>query len=74
LNSTYGISTAVKAELSAAPTAASASAQRLAAMLPASESGAIAAPPIDEVMPLNRAVEVYERVAGGARARFVLGP
>jgi NADPH2:quinone reductase len=53
---------------------ASASAQRLAAMLPAFESGAIAAPPIDEVVPLNRAVEVYERVAGGARARYVLAP
>ena len=53
---------------------ASASAQRLAAMLPAFESGAIAAPPIDQVVPLNRAVEVYERVAGGARARFVLAP
>ncbi|MGD0474977.1 MAG: zinc-binding alcohol dehydrogenase family protein [Candidatus Velthaea sp.] len=53
---------------------ASASAQRLAAMLPAFESGAIAAPPIDEVVPLNRAVEAYERVAGGARARFVLAP
>jgi NADPH:quinone reductase-like Zn-dependent oxidoreductase len=53
---------------------ASASARRLAAMLPAFESGAIAAPPIDEVVPLNRAVEAYERVAGGARARFVLAP
>jgi NADPH:quinone reductase len=53
---------------------ASASAQRLTAMLPAFESGAIAAPPIDQVVPLNRAVEVYERVAGGARARFVLAP
>jgi NADPH2:quinone reductase len=51
-----------------------ASAQRLAAMLPAFESGAIAAPPIDQVVPLNRAVEVYERVASGARARFVLAP
>ena len=53
---------------------ASASAERLAAMLPAFESGAIAAPPIDQVVPLNRAVEVYERVAGGARDRFVLAP
>jgi len=53
---------------------ASASAQRLAAMLPAFESGAIAAPPIDEVVPLNRAVEAYARVAGGARARLVLAP
>src|SRR5450631_1073992 len=53
---------------------ASASAQRLAAMLPAFESGAVAAPPIDQVVPLSRAVEVYERVAGGARAGFVLAP
>jgi NADPH:quinone reductase-like Zn-dependent oxidoreductase len=53
---------------------ASASAQLLAAMLPAFESGALAAPPIDQVVPLDRAVEVYERVAGGARARFVLAP
>jgi NADPH:quinone reductase-like Zn-dependent oxidoreductase len=53
---------------------ASASARRLAEMLPAFESGAIAAPPIDEVVPLNRAPDVYERVAGGARARFVLAP
>ena len=53
---------------------ASASAQRLAGMLPAFESGAMAAPPIDQVVPLDRAVEVYERVAGGARARFVLAP
>jgi NADPH:quinone reductase-like Zn-dependent oxidoreductase len=53
---------------------ASASALRLAAMLPAFESGAIAAPPIDHVVPLDRAVEVYERVASGVRDRFVLAP
>jgi NADPH:quinone reductase len=53
---------------------ASASAKRLAAMLPAFESGAIEAPPIDQVVPLDRAVEVYERVAAGARDRFVLAP
>ena len=53
---------------------ASASAQRLAAMLPAFESGAIAAPPIDQVVPLDRAVGAYERVAAGARGRFVLAP
>lgn len=53
---------------------ASASAQRLAAMLPAFESGAIAAPPIDHVVPLEHAVEAYERVAAGVRDRFVLAP
>ncbi len=53
---------------------ASASAQRLAAMLPAFESGAIKAPPIDHVVPLDHAIEAYERVAAGARDRFVLAP
>jgi NADPH:quinone reductase len=53
---------------------ASASAERLKAMLPAFESGAIAPPPIDEIVVLDRAVEAYERVAAGARARFVLTP
>lgn len=51
-----------------------ASAKRLAAMLPAFESGALAAPPIDQIVPLDRAVEVYQRVANGERARFVLAP
>jgi NADPH:quinone reductase-like Zn-dependent oxidoreductase len=53
---------------------ASASAQRLTAMLPAFESGAIVAPPIEEVEPLDRAVEAYDRVAAGAPGRFVLAP
>jgi NADPH:quinone reductase len=53
---------------------ASASAKRLAAMLPAFESGALSAPPIDQVVPLDRAVDAYQRVAAGARDRFVLVP
>jgi NADPH2:quinone reductase len=53
---------------------ASASARRLEAMRPAFESGAIAAPPIDESIPLDRSVEAYERVAAGAHARLVLVP
>lgn len=53
---------------------ASASARRLAAMLTAFESGAILPPPIDQLVPLDRGVEAYERVASGARARFVLTP
>lgn len=54
---------------------ASASASRLKAMLPAFESGAILAPPIEEhVVPLDRAIDAYEQVAAGARARFVLAP
>jgi NADPH:quinone reductase-like Zn-dependent oxidoreductase len=53
---------------------ASASALRLAAMLPAFESGAIEAPPIDRVVPLDGAIKAYERVAAGARDRFVLAP
>jgi NADPH:quinone reductase-like Zn-dependent oxidoreductase len=53
---------------------ASASAQRLTAMLPAFESGAIKAPPIEHVVPLDRAIEAYERVASGVRDRFVLAP
>ncbi len=53
---------------------ASASARYLAAMFPAFESGAIAAPPIDQQVPLERAVEVYGKVAAGARDRFVLVP
>ena len=53
---------------------ASASAQRLEAMLTAFESGAILPPPIDQLVPLDHGVEAYERVASGARARFVLTP
>jgi NADPH:quinone reductase-like Zn-dependent oxidoreductase len=53
---------------------AGASAALLAAMLPAFESGAIAAPTIDRVVPLERAVEAYMQVASGARERFVLAP
>jgi NADPH:quinone reductase len=54
---------------------ASASAALLTQMLPAFESGAIAAPPIeDQIVPLERAIDAYEKVAGGARARFVLAP
>jgi NADPH2:quinone reductase len=53
---------------------ASASAEHLKAMLPAFESGALAPPPIDQTVPLSGAVEAYERVAAGARARFVLTP
>jgi NADPH2:quinone reductase len=53
---------------------ASASAQRLAAMLPAFESGAVSAPPLDQIVPLDGAVEAYERVAAGARVRYVLAP
>jgi len=53
---------------------ASASAQRLTALLPVFESGALVGPPIDQVVPLSGAVEAYERVAAGARARFVLAP
>lgn len=51
---------------------ASASAQRLQAMLPAFEAGALAAPPIDSVVPLEEGIEAYRRVAGGERARLVL--
>jgi NADPH:quinone reductase-like Zn-dependent oxidoreductase len=53
---------------------ASATAQLLAKILPAFESGALAAPPIDRTVPLEQAVEAYRSVAGGARARFVLTP
>jgi NADPH2:quinone reductase len=53
---------------------ARASAQRLTAMLPAFESGAIEAPPIEHVVPLDHAIEAYERVAAGVRDRFVLAP
>jgi len=53
---------------------ASASAQRLAAMLPAFESGALEAPPIEQFVPLDHAIEAYERVASGVRDRFVLAP
>ena len=53
---------------------ATASAQRLAAMLPAFESGALAAPPIDRTVPLDQAIEAYQHVAAGARDRFVLTP
>ena len=53
---------------------ASASAKRLTAMLPVFESGALSAPPIDQVVPLDRAVDAYQRVAAGARDRFVLAP
>jgi hypothetical protein len=34
----------------------------------------LAAPPIDHVVPLDRAIDAYARVAGGARERFVLAP
>ncbi|HEX3671192.1 MAG TPA: zinc-binding alcohol dehydrogenase family protein [Candidatus Cybelea sp.] len=51
---------------------ATASAQRLQAMLPAFESGALAAPPIDRVVPLQEAIDAYRRVADGERARLVL--
>jgi NADPH2:quinone reductase len=53
---------------------ASASAKRLAAMLPAFESGALAPPPIDRTVPLDQAIDAYRRVAGGERDRFVLVP
>ena len=53
---------------------ASASAKRLTAMLPAFESGALAAPPIDRVVPLDQAIEAYRHVAAGERDRFVLAP
>jgi NADPH:quinone reductase len=53
---------------------ASASARLLEAMLPVFESGAIQAPPIDEVVPLERGIEAYERVAAGSHARMVLAP
>ena len=53
---------------------ASASAKLLTAMLPAFESGALSAPPIDQVVPLDRAVDAYQRVAAGERERFVLAP
>jgi NADPH2:quinone reductase len=51
---------------------ASASAQRLQAMMPAFEAGALAAPPIDSVVPLEEGIEAYRRVASGERARLVL--
>jgi len=53
---------------------ATASAKRLAAMLPAFESGALAAPPIDRTVPLDQAIEAYQHVAAGVRDRFVLVP
>ena len=53
---------------------ASASALLLAEMLPLFESGELAAPPIDRAVPLDEAIDAYERVAGGAHARFVLEP
>jgi len=53
---------------------ASASAKRLTAMLPAFESGALAAPPIDRVVPLDQAIDAYRHVAAGERDRFVLAP
>ncbi|MGA8841157.1 MAG: zinc-binding alcohol dehydrogenase family protein [Candidatus Aquilonibacter sp.] len=53
---------------------ASASAKLLTAMLPVFESGALSAPPIDQVVPLDRAVDAYQRVAAGARERIVLAP
>ncbi|HTU69139.1 MAG TPA: zinc-binding alcohol dehydrogenase family protein [Candidatus Baltobacteraceae bacterium] len=53
---------------------ASASAERLRAMLPAFESGALAAAPMDRAVPLGQAVDAYEQVAKGARDRFVLAP
>lgn len=51
---------------------ATASAQRLQAMLPAFDAGALAAPPIDRVVPLQEGIEAYRRVASGERARLVL--
>jgi NADPH:quinone reductase-like Zn-dependent oxidoreductase len=53
---------------------ASASAQRLQAMLPLFESGALCAPPIAEVLPLEQAEQAYEHVAKGAPGRVVLAP
>ena len=53
---------------------ATASAKRLAAMLPAFESGALAAPPIDRTVPLDQAIEAYQHVAAAVRDRFVLVP
>ena len=53
---------------------AGASAALLAAMLPAFESGALTAPPIDQAVPLDGAIEAYRQVAAGAHARFVLAP
>jgi NADPH:quinone reductase-like Zn-dependent oxidoreductase len=53
---------------------ATASAKRLAAMLPAFESGILAAPPIDRTVPLDEAIDAYKRVAAGARDRLVLTP
>jgi NADPH2:quinone reductase len=53
---------------------ASASARVLAEILPAFESGAVAAPPIDQTVALDQAVDAYQRVAAGARARIVLSP
>ncbi|HTV72283.1 MAG TPA: zinc-binding alcohol dehydrogenase family protein [Candidatus Acidoferrales bacterium] len=53
---------------------ASASAERLAAMLEPFESGALAPPPIDQTLPLERAVDGYERVAKGAPGRIVITP
>jgi NADPH:quinone reductase len=54
---------------------ASASAAVLTAMLPAFESGAVAAPPIQEhLVPLDRAIDAYEHVAAGESSRFVLAP
>jgi NADPH:quinone reductase-like Zn-dependent oxidoreductase len=53
---------------------AAAAAALLNAMLPAFESGAVTAPPIDTVVPLDQAIDAYQQVAGGAHARFVLAP
>jgi NADPH:quinone reductase len=50
------------------------SAKRLAAMLPAFESGILTAPPIDRTVPLDGAIDAYKRVAAGARDRLVLTP
>ncbi len=53
---------------------ASASAKRLAAMVPAFESGMLAPPPIDRTVPLDQAIDAYRDVAAGERERFVLVP
>jgi len=53
---------------------ASASAKLMTAMLPAFDAGILAAPPIDRTVPLDQAIDAYQRVAAGARDRFVLTP
>jgi NADPH2:quinone reductase len=53
---------------------ASACAQRLQAMLPLFENGALAAPPIGGELPLSEAARGYADVAKGAHGRIVLAP